>query len=115
MKVAEMSSGHSANTQFDQPAPSIAARLNRMPVTRVHWVAIVCVGLGLFFDTYEVFLTGTLSAVLRNDFGLSPDALKIVLASAFVGQCLGAVLLGRLADRVGRRRAFMLNLAIYSV
>jgi putative MFS transporter len=115
MKVADMSSGHSANAQSDQSVPSIAARLNRMPVTRVHWVAIVCVGLGLFFDTYEVFLTGTLSAVLRNEFGLSPDALKIVLASAFVGQCLGALLLGRLADRVGRRRAFMLNLAIYSV
>mgnify|MGYP001259220618 CR=1 FL=1 len=95
-------------------APSIAARLNRLPVTRVHRVAVVCVGLGLFFDTYEVFLTGTLSAVLKEDFELGPDALKAVLASVFVGQFLGALLMGRLADRLGRRRAFVLNLGIYS-
>ena len=110
-----MSSGHSVSANFDQPGPSIAARLNRLPVTRSHWVAVICVGLGLFFDTYEVFLTGTLSAVLRNEFGLAPDALMAVLASAFVGQFLGALLLGRLADRIGRRRAFMLNLAVYSI
>lgn len=94
---------------------SIAARLDRMPITRLHIVAVVCIGLGLFFDTYEVFLAGTLSAVLKQDFGLGADPLKAVLASAFVGQFVGALVLGRLADRLGRRRAFLLNLAIYSV
>lgn len=97
-----------------QPA-SIAARLNRLPVTKIHIMAVVFVGLGLFFDTYEIFLTGTLSAVLKQDFGLGADPLKAVLASAFVGQFLGAILLGRLADKLGRRRAFILNLGIYSV
>jgi MFS transporter, putative metabolite:H+ symporter len=94
--------------------PTIAARLNRLPITRTHRVAVAVVGLGLFFDVYEIFLAGTLSAVLRQDFGLGADQLKAVLASAFVGQFLGAILLGRLADRVGRRRAFLLNIAIYS-
>lgn len=97
------------------PQVSIAARLDRMPITRVHIVAVVCVGLGLFFDTYEVFLAGTLSTVLKQEFQLGADPLKAVLASAFVGQFLGAIVLGRLADRLGRRRAFLLNLGIYSV
>jgi putative MFS transporter len=94
---------------------TIAARLNRLPIGRVHRLAVIFVGLGLFFDTYEVFLAGTLSAVLKTQFGLSPDTLKAVLASAFVGQFLGAIFFGRLADRLGRRQAFVLNLAIYSV
>lgn len=97
------------------PPVSIAARLDRMPITRVHIVAVVCVGLGLFFDTYEVFLAGTLSTVFKQEFHLGADPLKAVLASAFVGQFLGAILLGRLADRLGRRRAFLLNLGIYSI
>ncbi|MQA93617.1 MAG: MFS transporter [Streptosporangiales bacterium] len=94
---------------------SIAARLNRLPITRVHLLAVGIIGLGLFFDVYEIFLTGTLSAVLREDFQLSSEELALVLASVFLGQFIGAITFGRLADRLGRRRAFMLNLAIYSI
>jgi MFS transporter, putative metabolite:H+ symporter len=104
-------------TDGHRPAPpvSIAARLDRMPITRVHLMVVVCVGLGLFFDTYEVFLAGTLSAVLGKEFHLGAGSLKAVLASAFVGQFLGAIVLGRLADRLGRRRAFLVNLGVYSL
>lgn len=104
-----------ANPEESAGRASIAARLNRLPIGRVHKLAVIFVGLGLFFDTYEVFLAGTLSAVLKTQFGLSPDTLKAVLASAFVGQFLGAIFFGRLADKLGRRQAFVLNLAIYSV
>lgn len=94
---------------------SIAARLNRLPVLPIHRFAVFVVGIGLFFDLYEVFLAGTLATVLKDDFGLGPDALEAVLASAFIGQFVGAIVLGRLADRIGRRNAYLLNLAIYSV
>ncbi|MFB9836364.1 MFS transporter [Actinoallomurus acaciae] len=104
-----------ANPEGSAGRASIAARLNRLPIGRVHKIAVVFVGLGLFFDTYEIFLAGTLSAVLKTQFGLSPDTLKAVLASAFIGQFLGAIFFGRLADKLGRRQAFVLNLAIYSV
>lgn len=95
-------------------APSIAARLDRLPMTRLHFAAVGVIGLGLFFDQYENFLAATIATVLRRDFALGSDQLKILLASAFIGQFLGALFMGRLADRVGRRRAFMINLAIYS-
>lgn len=61
-----------------------------------------------------MFLAGTLSGVLKQHFELGADPLKAVLASAFVGQFIGAIFLGRVADRIGRRRAFLLNLGIYS-
>lgn len=94
---------------------SVAARLNRLPVTRAHRLAVLAIGLGLFFDTYEIFLAGVLAAVLSKQFGLTGQGLALVLASAFIGQFLGAILLGRLADKLGRRTAFMLSLGIYSV
>ena len=46
---------------------------------------------------------------------MTENSVKAVLASAFVGQFLGAILLGRVADRFGRRRMFLVNLAVYSV
>jgi putative MFS transporter len=94
---------------------TIAARMDRLPITRTHRRATVAVGLGLFFEFYEVFLAGVLSSVLVKEFHLSKGALPPLLASTFVGMFLGALLLGRLADRFGRRGAFLLNLGWYSV
>jgi len=52
-----------------------------------------------------------------QEFGVAKDSLdaKLILASAFLGAFVGAVTLGRLADRIGRRRAFLLTLGIYSL
>ena len=41
-------------------------------------------------------------------------SLPAALGSAFVGMFVGATVLGRFADRFGRRTAFMLNLGLYS-
>jgi putative MFS transporter len=94
---------------------AIAARMDRLPVTRTHRRATVAVGLGLFFEFYEVFLAGVLSTVLVKHFHLSNALLPAVLASTFVGMFFGALLLGRMADRFGRRGAFLLNLSLYAV
>ncbi|HEX3782192.1 MAG TPA: MFS transporter [Pseudonocardiaceae bacterium] len=93
----------------------VAARLNRLPITGLHRFLIVVVGLATFFDLYDLFLAGTLSTVLHNDFALSTADLKPLLASAFVGAFIGALTLGRLADRLGRRNAFLFTLSVYSL
>ncbi|MEU9670777.1 MFS transporter [Streptomyces bobili] len=101
------------------PAPrghqmSIGDRLDRLPVLPSHRRLTGVIGVGLLFDMYENNLSGVLSKVLQADFALTGTTLKLVLASAFIGQFFGAVVLGRFADRFGRRRAFLVNLALYS-
>ncbi|MFZ3499317.1 MFS transporter [Streptomyces sp. 5.8] len=85
-----------------------------MPITSTHRQLTAVVGIGLLFDTFENNLSGTISKVLQNDFAFNGTTLKLVLASAFVGQFVGSLALGRVADRFGRRRAFLINLALYS-
>ncbi|MFC5951620.1 MFS transporter [Pseudonocardia lutea] len=102
-------------TSAGSSVAEIHARLDRLPVTRRHRFALVAVGIGIFFDLYEVFLAGTLATVLGREFGVTGTAQKLVLASVFVGAFVGAITLTRLADRVGRRRAFFLTLGIYSL
>jgi MFS transporter, putative metabolite:H+ symporter len=80
-----------------------------------HWRVTVVVGLGLFFDVFDVFLAGTLATVLVRSFGLGQDALPVVLGSSFLGMFFGAMFMGSVADRLGRRPAFLINLAVYSV
>lgn len=95
--------------------PSIAGRMDRLPLIGMHRKATTAVGLGLFFDMYEIFLTPVLSTALVQEFQLSKAELPLVLASTFLGMFVGTLLLGRLADRIGRRRAFLLSLAVYSL
>jgi putative MFS transporter len=94
--------------------PSIAARLNRLPITRTHRVVVAIAGVGTFFDLFDIFLAGVLGTVLTERFHLSRVSLPAVLASGFLGMFVGALGLGWYADRVGRRRAFLINLGIYS-
>ncbi|MFD5792750.1 MFS transporter [Streptomyces diastatochromogenes] len=94
---------------------SIGVRLDRMPITPLHRRLTAVIGVGLFFDTFENNLSGTIGKVLQSDFGFGATSLKLTLASVFVGQFIGSLTLGRIADRFGRRRAFLVNLAIYSV
>lgn len=96
-------------------AVPVAEWLDAAPVTRRHWHLTFVIGLGLFFDLYDVFLAGALSTVLTKSFALSPAILPMVLGSSFLGMFFGAIFMGAAADRIGRRPAFLLNLGIYSL
>jgi len=93
---------------------SIAARLNRLPPTRIHRNATIIAGIGSFFDLFDIFLAGVLGTVLTQQFHLTRAALPPIIGSSFIGMFFGAMLLGRYADHAGRRTAFLLNLGIYS-
>ncbi|SDD18511.1 MFS transporter [Actinokineospora iranica] len=95
-------------------ATTIGDRMERLPVGRTHRHLTLVVGIGLFFDFFDSNLSGTIAKVLQADFAFGGTELKLVLASAFVGQFVGSIVLGRFADRYGRRAVFMLNLGVYS-
>ncbi|MFC5290557.1 MFS transporter [Actinokineospora guangxiensis] len=101
-------------TRTAPQAATISERMERLPVLTSHRHLTLVIGIGLFFDFFDSNLSGTIAKVLQADFAFDGTALKLMLASAFVGQFFGSIFLGRFADRYGRRRAFMLNLGIYS-
>src|SRR3954469_20741251 len=93
---------------------TVAARLDRIPPVRMHRKMSVAVGFANFFDLYDIFLGGVLAAVLAEVWGLDTSGKAVVIASGFGGMFFGAITLGTLADYLGRRKMFLINLAIYS-
>lgn len=90
--------------------------MDDMPVGALHRFVVWVVGIGLFFDMYEIFLVGSIGSALQHEFGISRASsdFKLLLASAFIGMFFGALGLGSLADRIGRRKAFVFTLVWYS-
>ena len=88
------------------PPGDIAARLDRLPVTRLHLLVALLCGFGLFVDVAELALNGAMSVVFSAPpHALPPAQLGVLIGSVFLGGAIGAPLFGILADRAGRRLA----------
>jgi putative MFS transporter len=89
-------------------AVSIAERLDRSPLTRLHVVILAICASGFAFDLLEVALGGALSAVFSAPpHRIDASQLSRLIAAVYIGAITGAPLLGWLADRFGRRRLLM--------
>ena len=98
----------------DHPAQNLGARLDRLPWSRRHTVILLALGAGWLFDSFEVQVFSSAVGPLGDSFRASVFARDAVLAVWLVGILLGALVGGRLTDRFGRRRLFVLTLLWYS-
>ena len=96
--------------------PDVGQRLDHLPVTRLHCLAIGLCALGFAFDLFEIALGSALSAVFSADPNPAVRGqLSTLLASVYVGAAFGAPILGWIGDRYGRRLTLMGALLLMSV
>ena len=96
---------------------AIPARLDGLPWSRWHWRVVVALGVTWLLDGLEVTVVGSLGAVLQrpDTLGLSAAAIGWTGSAYVAGAIIGAIAFGRLADRLGRKRLFLITLAVYVV
>lgn len=83
----------------------VGARMDAMPLTVLHLLAIGLCMFGFAFDLFEMALGSVLAAVFSTpERAVGAGQLSWLLASVYLGAIVGAPGLGRLADRIGRRK-----------
>src|SRR4051812_18598168 len=96
----------------------IPARLDRLHWSRWHWLVVIGLGTVWILDGLEVTIVGSMSDALKpSDTGLGLSSYDIGLAGAVyvAGACIGALFFGQLTDRFGRKKLFLITLAVYTV
>jgi MFS family permease len=103
-------------TQTSTITTRIPARLDRLPWARWHWMVVIGLGTVWILDGLEVTIVGAVGPTLTSKAsGLHLSLSQVGLAGSIyiLGACTGALGFGYLTDRFGRKKLFMITLAVY--
>ncbi|MEU9134491.1 MFS transporter [Streptomyces sp. NPDC048404] len=96
---------------------NVPSRLDRLPWSRWHWMIVIGLGTVWILDGLEVTTVGNIAGRLSEEgSGLSITSAQVtgIAAALYVaGACAGALFFGWLTDRHGRKKLFMITLAVY--
>src|SRR6478752_1298671 len=77
------------------------------------WVAVAAATVGIIYGYDSSNIAGAL-LFITSDFGLSTGQQQLVTTAVVVGEVLGAVFGGALANRIGRKRSMLLVAATFA-
>lgn len=106
----------------ETPSPSdvtsgaaLIARLERVAFSRWHVRARVIMGSATFFDAFDALSLAFVLPVLVREWGISAVQIGWLIAAGYLGQFVGGLLFGALAERHGRIRAAAGATALMSI
>src|SRR5271154_3066295 len=82
---------------------------------RLAWGTLLVLCGALFLDALDVSMIGVALPSIRTDLGLSTDSLQWIVSAYVLGYGGFLLLGGRAADLLGRRRVFLISLAVFLV
>jgi MFS transporter, putative metabolite:H+ symporter len=96
-------------------AQAVAARLERLPYSRWHITVTSFLGVAIFFDGFDALSTAYVLPVLIREWHIAPQSIGGLISIANLGQALGALFFGWLAERIGRVPTARITIALYAV
>lgn len=94
---------------------NVVARIERIPTSWWHVRARIIVGVATFFDAFDALAIATALPVLVPMWKLSQPQIGMMISAGFVGQLIGALFFGWVAERFGRMPAMIWSIATFAV
>ena len=99
----------------DATAIDVAKFIDAQPVGAFQIKLLLICATVLFLDGFDTTAIGYVAPALAKELNLSRAALGPVFSAGLFGLMLGALLLGPLADRIGRRKIIILSTLAFGV
>lgn len=95
----------------------IPARLDRLPWSPFHTRLVIALGVAWVLDGLEITVAGAVADTLTHPdtLGLSSAAVGALATVYLAGEVVGALFFGHLSDKLGRRKLFIITLAVYLI
>ncbi|MCH9644055.1 MAG: MFS transporter [Gammaproteobacteria bacterium] len=86
--------------------------LDETKINSYHWRIVLTAGMGFFTDAYDLFIIGVVTAILGPIWHLSGGQLALLKGVSLAAAALGAIFLGSLSDKLGRKKLYGLEVTI---
>jgi MFS family permease len=103
-----------ATTFANQPVRTLVPlRMDRLPWAHFHWMVVLGLGVSWILDGLEIQLVS--ASGFKESLGMSSEEIGFTATIYLIGQVCGALFFGRLTDRWGRKKLFIITLFIYLI
>jgi len=93
---------------------SLFESFNNAPLNAFHRRITFLSGMGVFLEGYDFTNIASALIFLVPYFSLRPGQVALLATSTYVGTIAGAVFIGYLADRLGRKFMYMTDIVLYA-
>jgi MFS family permease len=84
----------------------VLARLDELNPCSEHWKILITAGMGFFADAYDLFIIGVAATLITAGWHVAGYQKSLLSSLALLTSAAGAVVFGRLADRLGRKKVY---------
>ncbi len=98
-----------------QPTADVLEKMDSAALTRFHWKIMFISGMGFLTDAYDLFIIGVVMALLKQEWQFSTVEEGLVTSTALLASAFGAILFGRIADMVGRKRIYGYEVLVLAI
>src|SRR5579883_3108129 len=88
------------------PGSDILEHLDSSKISRLHWKIMFISGMGFFTDAYDLFIIGVVMTMLKPMWHVGKIEEGLVESTALLASAIGALLFGHVADMLGRKRIY---------
>lgn len=82
------------------------SEIDNQGISKEHWKIMFISGMGFFTDAYDLFIIGVVMALVKPLWHVGKVEEGLVESTALLASAIGALLFGRVADMLGRKRIY---------